>query len=190
MTEAKQQALSTWKWTLDRYHQAVEAGVFEGAPVELLHGELVERSPEGVPHAGLNDRSSRYLQRFLGEWAIVRVGHPITLPNRSEPEPDLAIAEPLEDVYIDEHHPYPENIFWIIEYSSSSLNKDLEVKSKVYAEAGIREYWVINLKTRELNVFRNLVNGQYQRQVVLTDGVISPLAFPNVQIDAARLLRR
>jgi len=190
MTEAKLQALSTWKWTVDHYHQAVEAGVFEGAPIELLNGELVEMSPEGVPHAGLNDRSSRYLQRLLGERAIVRVGHPITLPNRSEPEPDLAIVEPLEDIYIDEHHPYPDNIFWIVEYSNSSLQKDLEVKSKVYAEAGIREYWVINLKTRELNVFRNPVNGKYQRQVRLTGGVISPLAFPDVQIDVVRLLRR
>ncbi|MBD2082532.1 Uma2 family endonuclease [Leptolyngbya sp. FACHB-17] len=183
-------AVSTWKWTIDRYHQAVEAGVFEGAPVELLNGELVEMSPEGTPHAGLTDRSSRYLQRLLGERAIVRVGHPITLPNNSEPEPDLAIVEPLEDIYIDDHHPYPENIFWIIEYSNSSLQKDLETKSKVYAAVGICEYWVINLKIRELNVFQNPIDGKYEKQLVLTEGVICPLAFPDVQIDVARLLRR
>ena len=107
--------IATYKWTVDRYHHAIEAGVFDDQPVELLNGELIEMSPEGVLYAGLSDRSSRYLQRLLGERAIVRVGHPITLPNRSEPEPDLAIVEPLEDVYVDEHHPYPENIFWLIE---------------------------------------------------------------------------
>jgi|GEM_PF-3010597 len=54
---------------------------------------------EGISHAGLSDRSSRYLQTLLGERAIVRVGHPITLLSRSEPEPDWAIVQPIEQVY-------------------------------------------------------------------------------------------
>jgi Uma2 family endonuclease len=182
--------ISTWKWTIDRYHQAVEAGVFDGAPVELLNGELVEMSPEGVSHAGLSSDAGDYLRDCLGSRAKVREGHPIALPNNSEPEPDLAIVESLGEVYINEHHPYPENIFWIVEYSNSSLQKDLEVKSKVYAEAGIREYWVVDLKTKTLVVFRNPVDGEYQKQTTLTYGLIAPLAFSDVQIDVARLLRR
>ena len=182
--------VATYKWTINRYHQAVEAGVFDDVPVELLNGDLIEMSPEGVPHAGLSDRSSRYLQRLLGERTIVRVGHPITLPNRSEPEPDLAIVEPLEDVYIDEHHPYPENIYWLIEYSNSSLDKDLRIKSKVYAEVNITEYWVINLRTRELIVFRDPVNGEYRSQTTLTGGMISPLSFSDVQVEVTRLMVR
>ncbi|GAP98209.1 Uma2 family endonuclease [Leptolyngbya sp. NIES-2104] len=177
------------KWTIDRYHQAVEAGVFDEVPVELLDGELIDMSPEGVPHSSLSDRSSRYLQRLLDERAIVRVGHPITLSNRSEPEPDLAIVDPQEDIYFD-HHPYPENIFWLIEYSDSSLEKDLKIKSKVYAEAGIVEYWVINLRTRELIVFREPVQGKYQQKSTLTSGNISPVCFPDIQIDVAKLIRR
>ena len=53
-----------------------------------------------------------------------------------------------------EHHPYPENIFLLIEYANSSLEKDLEIKPKIYAEAGISEYWVVNLKRFNLVVFR------------------------------------
>ncbi|MBW4444206.1 MAG: Uma2 family endonuclease [Plectolyngbya sp. WJT66-NPBG17] len=181
--------ISTLKWTIDLYHQAVEAGVFNAVPVELLNGELVEVSPEGVPHAGLSDSSSRYLQRLLGERAIVRVGHPITLRNHSEPEPDLAIVQPLEEVYKNEHHPYPENIFWVIEYSNSSLQKDLEIKSKIYAEAKIAEYWVINLKTRELIVFRDPMNGEYRSQITVTSRVIYPFSFPDVEIEVVRLVR-
>lgn len=176
------------KWTLNRYHQALEAGVFDDVSVELLKGELIEMSPEGASHAANSDRSSRYLQRLLDERAIVRVGHPITLPNRSEPEPDLAIVEPIEDEYFD-HHPYPENIFWVIEYSNTSLQKDLEIKSKVYAEVGIREYWVINLKTRELVVFRDPTGGEYRSEQILTTGTISPLSFPEIQIEVTRLIR-
>lgn len=181
--------ISTFKWTIDQYHQAVEAGVFDEVHIELLNGELIEMSPEGLPHAGLSNRSSRYLQRLLEERAIVREGHPVTLPNRSEPEPDVAIVEPLEDLYIDEHHPYPENVFWLIEYSNSSLEKDLKLKSKIYAEANIIEYWVINLRTRELIVFQDPVNGEYRSQITLTSGVICPLSFPKVEIEVARLIR-
>ncbi|MBD1822983.1 Uma2 family endonuclease [Cyanobacteria bacterium FACHB-DQ100] len=181
--------LSTWKWTINRYHQAVEAGIFEDVPVELLNGELVEMSPEGVPHSSLSDEAAEYLREQLRGLAKVREAKPITLPNRSEPEPDISIVQLPVEIYRS-HHPYVENIYWIIEYSNTSLQKDLEVKSKVYAEAGICEYWVVNLKTRELNVFRNPVNGEYQEQTVLTEGVVSPLAFPNVQIGVARLLQR
>ncbi|MBD1844287.1 Uma2 family endonuclease [Cyanobacteria bacterium FACHB-63] len=181
--------ISTLKWTLDLYHQAVAAGVFEKVRVELLNGDLIEMSPEGVPHAGLSDSASRYLQRLLGDRAIVRVGHPITLANNSEPEPDLAIVEPLEDLYKTEHHPYPENIFWVIEFSNSSLQKDLEIKSRIYAEANLAEYWVVNLKTRELIVFRDSIDRQYRSQVSLTNGVMCPLSFPEIEIQVERLIR-
>lgn len=84
----------------------------------------------------------------------------------------------------------------MVEYAQSSLTKDLEIKSKVYAEVNIAEYWVINLRDKQLIVFRNPVNGEYRSQVtqvIKTDGVISPLAFPAIQVDVRRpitILRR
>lgn len=61
------------------------------------------------------------------------------LPNHSEPEPDIAIAQPLGREYL-QHHPYAENIFWLIEYSETSLDKDLETKRRLYDEVQIPEY--------------------------------------------------
>lgn len=179
----------TYQWAIDRYHQAVEAGVFEDQAVELLKGELVLMSPEGTPHAYYSDRAARYLRRLLetNELAYVREAKPITLPNASEPEPDIAIVQPLDQVYL-EHHPYPDNVFWVIEYAQSSLTKDLEIKSKVYAEVNIAEYWVINLRDKQLIVFRDPVNGEYQSKATLTDGMISPLSFPEIQIDMRWLI--
>lgn len=98
------------------------------------------------------------------------------MPNHSEPEPDLAIVERLGREYL-EHHPQPENIFWLIEYSDSSLDKDLEIKSKIYAKANIPEYWVVNLKQRWLVVFRDPVACEYTSKVTLTTGTIQPLSF-------------
>lgn len=180
----------TAKWTIDEYHRMIKAGILDDRHVELLNGEIIEMSPEGFSHAGLIDADGRYLERLLEGRAIVRRGHPITLPNNSEPEPDLAIVEPLEELYFSEHHPYVENIFWLIEFSESSLSKDTELKRKTYAAAGIREYWVVNLKTRELMVYRDPVDGDYQSEVRLTAGDVYPLAFPEVAVSVARILRR
>jgi Uma2 family endonuclease len=124
---------------------------------------------------------------LLGDRAHVRFAKPITLPSGSEPEPDLAIVQQVEDYYRS-HHPYPENIFWVIEYPNTSLDKDLGVKANIYAEAGIPEYWVNNLKENVLIVFRDPVDGKYQSREEFTTGTISPLAFPDVAIDVARLL--
>lgn len=182
-------AISTYKWAIDRYHQAVEAGVFDDQAVELLKGEIVLMPPEGTPHAYYSDRAARHLRRLLeaDDLAYVREAKPITLPNASEPEPDITIVQPLDQVYL-EHHPYPENIFWVIEYAQSSLTKDLEVKTKVYAEVNIFEYWVINLRDKQLIVFRDPVNGEYRSKVTLTDGAIAPLSFPAIQIDVRQLI--
>jgi len=159
----------------------IAAGILDARRVELLKGEIVEMSPEGEPHAYFSSEAGEYLIRLLGDRATIRLSKPITLALDSEPEPDIAIVQRLGREYL-EHHPYPQNIFWLIEYSDSSLDKDLEIKSKVYAEAKIPEYWVVNLKNRQLVVFREPQNGEYASKSTLTGGTIYPLAFPDVAI--------
>ncbi|MBD2464383.1 Uma2 family endonuclease [Oscillatoria sp. FACHB-1407] len=177
--------LNATKWTVDDYHRMIEAGILSDRQVELLNGVIVDMSPEGIDHADLSDEAAQYLRGLLGNRAKVREAKPITLTNRSEPEPDLCICQ---NIRYSSHHPYPEDIFWVIEYSDSSLKKDLEVKSTIYAVADIPEYWVVNLKTRELIVFRDPQPEGYTTQMTYTSETISPLAFPDVAIAVNRLL--
>jgi Uma2 family endonuclease len=178
------------RWTLEDYHHLIETGLLEHRAVELLNGEIVEMPPEGEPHADASDETAEYLRELLGQRAKVREGHPITIPaSDSEPEPDIAIVQRLAEGY-SQHHPYPENIFWLIECSNSSLEKDLEAKAKAYASAGILEYWVVNLKKMELVVMRDPVNGKYQSKMVMTQGEIRPIAFPDISISVSQILRR
>ena len=180
--------VKTAKWTLQDYHRMIAAGILSDRQVELLNGEIVEMVPEGTPHAYFSDEGADYLQELLGNRAKIREGKPITLPKtNSEPVPDIAIVQPLGSTYL-EHHPYPENIFWLIEFSDATLSKDLEIKSKTYAKAGIQEYWVINLREMSLIVFREPENNEYRSQVTLTQETISPLAFPDVVVSISRLL--
>ena len=177
------------KWTLEEYHRMVESGVLDGRHVELIRGEIIEIAPEGKPHAHFSTKAGNYLVRLLGDRAEVRPAKPITLPDNSEPEPDVAIVQPLEDEYL-EHHPYPENVFWVIEYSNATLRKDLEIKTCVYAEANIPEYWVVTLKNRSVIVFRGPQNGKYTSEARFTEGSITSLAFPRLSIPVDRLVRK
>ncbi|MBF2003155.1 MAG: Uma2 family endonuclease [Synechococcales cyanobacterium C42_A2020_086] len=178
--------VTLYKWTLDRYHAALDAGLFDDQPVELLQGDLVVMTPEREPHACYSSDGAEYLRRQLGERASVREAKPVTLPNDSEPVPDIAIVQPPLRRYLD-HHPHPDEIFWLVEYSDTSLAKDLGKKRQVYAEAGIGEYWVTDLRNAQLNVFRDVEQGSYQTELTLTEGTISPLAFQDVVVDVQRL---
>lgn len=173
--------LSRVKWSLQDYHKMIKTGLLDDRPVELLAGEIVEMSPEGEPHAFFSRTAGQYLTRLLGDRALVSPAKPITLPKGSEPEPDIAIVQPLGREYLT-HHPYPENIFWVIEYSNTSLDKDSTVKYQIYAEAGIAEYWLVNLQTGELIVYRQPSGREYGFKMTLKSGQISPLAFPDVTI--------
>ena len=176
------------KWTLDDYHHMIASGLLDGRSVELLNGEIVEMSPEGESHAYFSHEAAKYLGRLLGEEADIRQGKPITIPSsHSEPEPDIAVVQPLGREYL-RHHPYPDNIFWLIEFSNTSLSKDLEDKRKAYALANIQEYWVVNLQAQQLIIFRHPMHEDYQTETNMTAGVLSPLAFPSIQLSVQCLL--
>ena len=178
--------VTLYKWTLDRYHAAIASGVFDDQAVELLQGDIVVMAPEREPHACYSSDGADYLRQLLGNRASIRETKPVTLPDNSEPIPDVAIVQPPLRRYL-EHHPYPEDIFWLIEYSDSTLAKDLGKKKQVYARAGIREYWISDLRNNQLRVFRDLMNGDYQTEQILVEGTISPLVFEDVTIHVRQL---
>ena len=174
------------KWTIQQYHKLVNAGMLTDRRVELLAGDIVEMSPEGMPHAVYCGDAVDYLKQLLGDRAKVREAHPITLPNDSEPEPDIAVVMPSQSRYLD-HHPYPADIYWLVEYADTTLTKDLNTKQIIYAQAGIIEYWIVNLQASELIVFRGDNNEGYETETRLATGNISPLSFPDIEIEVSRL---
>lgn len=180
--------LTTYKWTIDRYHQAISSGIFDGQNIELLRGDLVLIPPEGEAHVYYSDRTANILRQALAGQAQIREDRPITLSNGSEPQPDIAIVKPLDTVYL-EHHPYPEDIFWLIEYSHTTLERDLGDKQVIYAQAEIPEYWVVNLKDLQLTVFRDSTPIGYRTKIDFRSGQISPINFPAVSIDVRRLFK-
>lgn len=178
---------NTYQWTIEHYHQAIEAGCFTDQGVELLKGEIIVMTPERESHAYYNSECADYLKDLLKNRAKIRDAKPITLPNNSEPSPDIAIVKPLGKEYL-QHHPYPDNIYWLIEFSQATLRKDLTEKKEIYAEAAIKEYWIVDLINHQLKVFKNLKQRKYTTELTLTEGNISPLAFPDVVIPVKKII--
>ena len=184
MTTIKQR-----EWTVAEYHQMIEAGIL-GADeqIELIEGKIVEMSPQGPPHATTTGCVSEYFTQLLGNRVAIRIQVPVTLQPKSEPEPDIALVLPPQRRYRD-HHPTEREIFLVIEIADSTIIGDREVKRKMYAKAGIADYWVIDVKNSYLFVFRNPRGETYLQEIELGRGDrVMPLAFPDVSVSVDELL--
>ena len=87
-------------------------------------------------------------QRAAGR-AIAGVQDPVRLPD-SEPEPDISLVRPPKERYLT-RHPQPADIFLVVEVADSSLDDDRNIMRPLYAESGIQEFWIANLRE---NVWR------------------------------------
>ena len=174
------------RWTLADYHQMIETGLLQDRRVELLNGLVIEMAPEGPEHAECSTLLDTLFGNASGGRYRVREGKPISLAtSNSEPEPDIAL---VRDKSYRQAHPTPADIFLVVEFSQSSLVKDTEAKRLVYAAAGIEDYWVVNLRDRQVIVYRKPQGGDYKLQETVSAGELTPLAFPDVTVRVNRLL--
>ncbi len=145
------------------YHKMIEANILgEDDSVELIYGQLINMSAVNSSHSGrVNRISSFFIRNLSPEKYVICVQNPITLTDEnSEPEPDIVITRYREDFYT-ESHPVPADIHILIEVSNTTLNYDRKVKTKLYAEAKISEYWIINTDKAEIEVYKQAKNGKY-----------------------------
>jgi Uma2 family endonuclease len=123
------------------YDVLVDQGMFdEDERIQLLDGELVVMSPQKPPHAGIVEALNERLMPSLVGRARVRVQLPLAAGEHSEPEPDVAIVP--ADEPRDRH---PQRALLVIEVADTSLALDLVRKARIYAAAGVPEYWVIDV---------------------------------------------
>ena len=176
-------AQTVMKWTVEDYHRLIETGLLARRRVQLIAGDIVEMAPEGPTHSYTIQTGADHLRQRLSGKALVSEAHPITLPT-SEPEPDIAVVKLPRSQYKD-RHPYPEDVFFLVEIANSTLNYDLTVKKSLYAGVGIPEYWVVDVVGKKVYVFRQLEKNVYTDETVFDTDSIRPLAFPSASIRVA-----
>ena len=167
-----------WRWTRADYHRLGDLGFFAGKRVQLVRGEVVQMSPIGWPHSLGVKRVTRAVEAVFGTTGWVNVQSPLRLGD-SEPEPDVAVYPGREEDYTD----HPTNALLIAEVADTSLAYDLTVKAGLYAEAGVPEYWVVDVVGRVVHVLRDPgpVAGGHGYRAVRVLGpadTILPLAAP------------
>lgn len=177
------------RWTVDEYHRMVAAGILTARDrVELLDGQMSGRGPQEPPHAATTSSvGNDFVVLFAGK-AWVRQQLPVTISPNSEPEPDIAVVK-LDSHRYRDRHPTPADVYLVIEVADSTLNADRTRKLKIYAQAQIPEYWIVDVNQRQLLVFRDPHRETYQVQQFLREtAAIAPLAFPEITIQLSTLL--
>ena len=177
------------RFTVAEYYQMAEAGILRpDERVELIRGEIRIMCPQGPIHAASGSRADLWFIRHLGDHALVRIQRPIHLDDDSEPEPDLVLAVYEEEEYT-EHHPTPPELLLVLEVSDSTLRYDRNEKALLYAQAGILEYCVLNLRARELEDYRDPAPEGYRSKTTYTAAQSFNLAaFPDIAVPVGALL--
>lgn len=166
------------------YDRLVDLGMFSGENIELIHGQLVLREPQGSEHIDLTGRIHALLLRALGDRARLFSHSGIAASEVSEPEPDVSVVPPA-----DYRREKPSRAFLLVEVSQSSLERDRSVKADLYAEASVPEYWVVDLVHRVIEVRDRPANGRYERLRTVHPGErIALVAFPDVSFDFEEIL--
>lgn len=150
--------------TVEQYHRMIEAQILhDGAPIELIDGLLVHKDRSGtggdpmthhLRHPLVITRLLQLLTPFAAKLGHhLRIQFPLELSNVNAPEPDLALIIGPPDRYR-QRHPGPGDVHLVVEVSDSSLGFDRTTKQRLYAVAGIPEYWIINFRADVIEVHR------------------------------------
>jgi Uma2 family endonuclease len=167
------------------YDRLVDLGWFVDEPIELLRGVLVTMSPQGWPHASAVSFFNEQLVLQLAGHHGVRPQLPFAADDWSEPEPDLVVVR--KDPSLRGH---PSEALLVVEIADSSLALDRGLKRTIYAEAGIPEYWIVDVNGRTVEIHTQPDGGRYSRVQTLRDGdVLHPTLLPGVAIWVAEIPR-
>ena len=170
------------KFSIDDYHKMAEAGLFaKNERVELVEGRIYAVIPVGRRHAAIVAKLIAFFAP-LRERTVVWVQNPLQLPPYGEPEPDVALLRFRETFYEDEV-PKPGDVLLVVEVSDSTLRFDRHVKLPIYAEAGVPEFWIVDLVHNRTEVYREPVGAAYQVREFLPFGVpLIPHHFPDISL--------
>lgn len=177
------------RFTVEEYEKMSEAGIFtEDDRVELLDGEIVQMAPIGKGHVYVVVTLENILGERLRGRALVSVQNPVSLPGDSEPQPDVVLLR-LPARRYKEALPTAEDVLLLIEVADTRAAFERRVKIPLYARAGVREVWLVDLKQESIQIFRQpSLNGYLSVTRVAKGERLAPEAFPDVELSADEVL--
>jgi len=169
-------------FTVEEFHRLGEAGILrEDDRVELINGQVVEMTPIGERHAACIRRLSWLLTGSLRNAAMVDVQNPIVLDRHHQPQPDLIVLKPRADAY--PHHPRPADVLLLVEVADTTVEYDRDVKLPLYAQAGIPEFWLVNIPEDWIEVHQEPGPDGYRTvRIAIRGETLTPVALKGVTL--------
>ena len=168
------------RWTRAECEALASTGLWDAGKLELIEGDLIDRM-KNRPHVNT--------MMLVMEWLIGVFGIRHITPEApvdvaaedyptNEPQPDLAVLAQPRSAYQSEN-PKPADILLLVEISDTTLAFDMGIKARLYARAGVAEYWVVDVTGRRIVVHRDPQGGAYTDVKSYGEGEgIEPLAAP------------
>ena len=141
------------RWTRQECAKLAEAGFLMGR-YELIDGEIIRKMGQGWMHSDVIVRVMTVLAAIFGV-DFLRPQLPLVVPgDTNEPEPDVAVTEQPRSAYRG-RHPDAQEMLLVVEVADSSLTFDLDITARLYARGGVRDFWVVNIVGRQLQIHRD-----------------------------------
>lgn len=139
------------RFTARTFERLVRADVFGTHRIELIDGRIFRMPPQGDPHEFGIAKANRALSKVVPDSECLFVPGTLRLTRHTVVDPDLVwVACPIGTPY--EERPLP---LLVIEVSYATYKKDSTVKMQTYAQAGIRDYWIMNVRRGFLEIYRD-----------------------------------
>ena len=174
-----------FKLTLEMFESLSDAGHFDDAHVELLDGEIFVKGLQSQRHAYAIQKLSQLFYASLVHEAVIRPQLPLVLLNPPPDfvEPDLALLRLPSEQYKTRNADSSDPLL-VIEVSDSTLERDQTAKLRAYARNNVQDYWILNLHTGQLEVYREPSAEEYLLTRKHKVGqVVAPLAFPDFTLE-------
>lgn len=169
------------RWTREEYERLGEAGFFPpDARLELIDGLIYHMAPQTSFHSTAVRAVQDAVAKVFSSGFDIRIQMPLALGDDSEPEPDVAV---VPGHFADYSFSHPATAALVVEVADSSLLHDRRRKIPLYSRAGIPEAWLLVLKKKTLEVYRDPGEEGYRSRTALRLGdSVSPLGRPEVSL--------
>ena len=146
--------------SVENFHRSGELGIY-GKRAELIRGIVFEKLPTTPLHRKLNKRLYDFLQVLALSGLVVFQESPITLRD-SEPLPDISVVAGHQADF-DARHPSTAELIIEVAVSSAALDRE---NAALFAEAGVKEYWIVLAAKRQVEVYRQPEAGEYRERLI------------------------
>jgi Uma2 family endonuclease len=178
------------RWNRAQCEAIRDVGILDGR-YELVEGEVISKMGQKPPHRLAVVLLNAWLTAVFGA-LFVQTQATIDVsdadPDHNEPEPDAAVTAEPTTAYAD-RHPGPADIVFVAEVSDMTLRFDRSKKAALYARAGIREYWIVNIIGRQVLMHRKPTQEGYAEVTAYgPDETIATLIEPDGAVKVIDLL--